>query len=300
MSRLCGEAHVYVRYLTEPEASEPVLQMERQQDTVGPPRGALASANNHAIRQGKPQPDWVPNHSELDQLRHFLAERPDDSGPPLELLQPDDPELGPKAKKLMERDGYAIIVDALSSQQLEQMRQATQRAIQTIVADERTAGGRNGNRGGFRFSFGSAFMMGLIEAPASLGWHVLVDPPAVSTALCAIFESDNYRCTGLAGDFCMPGCNQYQQMHDDMGGAARELDRCPFVVVNYPMVDFTKMNGPMRIIPGTMQTGANGEQKYVNLDEEPVDMLRSTLVGCPAGAAILRDPRTWHGIPSHL
>jgi hypothetical protein len=171
-------------------------------------------------------------------------------------------------------------------------------AIKKILADERTAGGKNGNRGGFRFSFGSAFLMGLIEPPASLGWHVLVDPPAVTTALCAIFDSDDYRCTGLAGDFCMPGCNHYQQMHDDMGGAAREYDRCPSVVVNYPMVDFTKMNGPMRVIPGTMQAGPNGEQKYVPLEEEPVDMLRSTLVGCPAGAAILRDPRIWHGMPS--
>ena len=271
-----------------------------EQQNLGPPRGALASVNNHAIRQGEPQADWVPNDSELAQLCRFLAERPDHAGPPLELLQPDDPELGTKAKQLMARDGYVIIVDALSSQQLEQMRRATQRAIETIVADERTAGGKNGNRGSFRFSFGSAFMMGLIEAPASLGWHVLVDPPAVTTALCAIFESDDYRCTGLAGDFCLPGCNQYQQMHDDMGGAAREFDRCPAVVVNYPMVDFTKMNGPMRVIPGTMQAGPNGEKTYVNLQEETVDMLRSTLVGCPAGAAILRDPRIWHGMPSRL
>ena len=50
-----------------------------EQQSLGPPRGALASANNHAIRQGEPpQTVWVPNDSELDQLRHFLAERPDD------------------------------------------------------------------------------------------------------------------------------------------------------------------------------------------------------------------------------
>ena len=188
-----------------------------------------------------------------------------------------------------------IVADALSPQELELMRRATQGAIETILEDERVTGGKAGNRGGFRFSFGSAFMMGLIEPPASLGWHVLVDPPAVTTALRSIFESDDYRCTGLAGDFCMPGCNQYQQMHDDIGGAGREFDRCPSVVVNYPMVDFTKTNGPMRVIPGTMHAGPNGEEQYVPLAEEPADMLYSTLVGCPAGAAILRDPRIWHG-----
>ena len=48
-----------------------------------------------------------------------------------------------------------------------------------------------------------------------------------------------------------------------------------------------------------MQAGPNGEKKCVPLEEEPVHMLRSTLVGCPAGAAILRDPRIWHGTPSH-
>ena len=54
----------------------------------------------------------------------------------------------------------------------------------------------------------------------------------------------------------------------------------------------------MRVIPGTMHAGPAGEEKFVPLAEEPADMLYSTLVGCPAGAAILRDPRIWHGGPT--
>ena len=123
------------------------------------------------------------------------------------------------------------------------------------------------------------------------GWHTLVDPPAVTAALTAIFESAEYSCTGLAGDFCLPGCSSYQQMHDDMGGAMRDSAAIPAVVVNYPMVDFTADNGPMRVLPGTMRTPL----PYPPLEDEPAHMLYSTLVGCPAGAAILRDPRIWHG-----
>ena len=57
-------------------------------------------------------------------------------------------------------------------------------------------------------------------------------------------------------------------------------------------VDFTPLNGPMRVIPGGTQ---HWTQPHVALAEEPSSYLWSTLVGCPAGAAILRDVRTWHG-----
>lgn len=80
------------------------------------------------------------------------------------------------------------------------MQRTTGVAIDSIRNHPQTADGADGNRGGFRFSFGSAFMMGLIEPPASMpGWHALAEPPAVLRALDAIFESDDYRCTGLAG-----------------------------------------------------------------------------------------------------
>ena len=70
-----------------------------------PPLGALGSVNNHALPQGEAQSDWEPSALELDQLRSWLDVRPDGMLT-LEMLQPDDPDLGPKAKRLMERDGY--------------------------------------------------------------------------------------------------------------------------------------------------------------------------------------------------
>ena len=64
------------------------------------------------------------------------------------------------------------------------MRYTTNAAIETIRHHPKTAGGADGNRGGFRFSFGSAFMMGLIEPPASMaGWHALAEAPSVLAAL---------------------------------------------------------------------------------------------------------------------
>jgi ectoine hydroxylase-related dioxygenase (phytanoyl-CoA dioxygenase family) len=121
--------------------------------------------------------------------------------------------------------------------------------------------------------------------------------PPVTRALCAIFGTNAYRCTGLAGDFCLPG-SDYQKLHADVapqdpasGLDMRDRVDPPVVVVNYPMQDFTKLNGPMRCLPGTQRS----KRAIPALDVESGQSLHSTLVGCPAGSAILRDVRVWHG-----
>ena len=225
-----------------------------------PPSGALRSGPHTGSGSA-----WEPDHTELTALTAWLLARPGDSLD-LEMIHADDPQLASKAKAAMARDGVVVILEALTPAQLEQMQRTTDAAIQMILNNPKTNQGRTGNRGSFRFSFGSAFMMGLIPAPASMpGWHALVDPPPVTAALTAIFETADYRCTGLAGDFCLPGCNQYQQMHSD-GQHRLDTPKPPSIVVNYPMVDFTLLNGPMRVIPGGSHHWA---QEKVALAAEP-------------------------------
>jgi hypothetical protein len=47
--------------------------------------------------------------------------------------------------------------------------------------------------------------------------------PQVTLAVIeAIFESPNFRSGGYGGDFVMPGCVEYQQLHIDVGDYLRD------------------------------------------------------------------------------
>ena len=75
------------------------------------------------------------------------------------------------------------------------------------------------------------------------------------------------------------------------------MDRTsPGVTINFAMTDLTWENGPIREIPGT-HTATSPPPKP---DEEPEWMRLSTLVGAPAGSAIFRDVRAWHGATPNL
>ena len=66
---------------------------------------------------------------------------------------------------------------------------------------------------------------------------------------------------------------------------------CSMIAVNFTMLDQTSENAPIRVIPGS----AKWQHAAPRLDEEPASMRYSTLCPIPAGSAILRDARCWHG-----
>jgi ectoine hydroxylase-related dioxygenase (phytanoyl-CoA dioxygenase family) len=63
------------------------------------------------------------------------------------------------------------------------------------------------------------------------------------------------------------------------------------VHVNFPLIDLTAENGPIRQIPGTHRSRA----PIPRLADEPEWMRLSTICPLPAGSAIFRDARCWHG-----
>jgi ectoine hydroxylase-related dioxygenase (phytanoyl-CoA dioxygenase family) len=72
----------------------------------------------------------------------------------------------------------------------------------------------------------------------------------------------------------------------------RIIERTPPVVtINFLMTDMTWENGPIRQILGTQEWPGHPPSPA----HEPDWMRLSTLVGAPAGAAIFRDTRAWHG-----
>jgi ectoine hydroxylase-related dioxygenase (phytanoyl-CoA dioxygenase family) len=219
----------------------------------------------------------------------------------LERLQPTDID---DAVRIFYRDGFVVIENALDSEQLAELNEASARVIRDILAKDKN---RQGNRGSHRYSFGSASLTGqLLHEPA---WAMLADLSTVTPIITAIFGSPDYILRGAGGDFCLPGASAYQPLHSDMNDRLeyagqtfgsfhdprgrlnyRDLP-CPYVCCNFLTCDFTATNGPTRQIPGTQHS----QQKIPKLADEPEWMKLSTVCPAPAGSVLIRDTRAWHG-----
>ena len=255
---------------------------------------------------------WVghdPHSHELQQQRLRLSENNGIKG--LEILDPDRIE---DAKRIFYRDGFVVVRNALTEEQLTTIRNGCARVVSEIMELDTT---RQGNRGSHRYSFGSASTTGhQVHQPE---WAMLIDLPTVTPILEAIFESPDYICRGGGGDFCLPGAVEYQPLHSDVADRREKTDHiaaadsdgskfsgsfwdprgvmtlrdlpCPYVCCNFLMTDFNALNGPIRQIPGTQ----NSRAPIPDLSDEPSWMKHSTVCPAPAGSALIRDPRTWHG-----
>lgn len=250
---------------------------------------------------------WVgvdPDAEEISHLREYLQSH---SGlPGLEVFSPDEVDA---ITQRFYRDGFVVVRDVLTPDQLQVLRSGVDREIRAILAKDPE---RGGNRGSHRYSFGGANLTGHLMHCEE--WAMLLDLPTVTPLVTAIFDSPDYHARGGGGDFCLPGAVDYQPLHSDMSdvreftlksGEVRRFgsfkdprglmdyrDLPPSnVVCNFMTVDSTPINGPIRQIPGTQ----GSHDPIPPLDEEPDWMKLSTLCPAPAGSVILRDMRTWHG-----
>ena len=219
----------------------------------------------------------------------------------LEILDPSEVE---RAVRIFHRDGFVIVRDALSADQLSFLKAGVDEAVRDIIALDPD---RSGNRGSHRYSFGGSSMTrSMLHCPE---WQMLVDLPTVTPIVTAIFQSSDYLLRSGSGDFCLPGATKYQPLHSDVGDyrersatpfssfhdprghlSTRDLP-CPYVCVNFLTVDSTRLNGPTRQIPGSQHSRA----PFPTLAEEPEWMRLSTVCPAPAGSVQIRDVRAWHG-----
>lgn len=214
----------------------------------------------------------------------------------LQILDPHEVE---RATQLFHRDGFVVIRDALTPAQTARLKAAAERQLDEILAvDPMAAVG--GGAGGLphRYSFGSSsasrHLMHVDE------WCELIDLPTTTPILTTIFGSSDYTLLGGGGDVALPGAIEYQGLHSDnlwveLPDPANQVsmrDLPPAVVtINFTVCALTTDNGPIRQIPGTQRS----RQPIPTLADEPDWMKLSTLCPVPAGAAIFRDNRCWHG-----
>lgn len=227
-------------------------------------------------------------------LRDRLRERNGIAG--LEVVDAGDIE---RATRLFHRDGFVAVADALDAEQLERLRQGVDQVTTTLVeADPEGAVG--GGAGGLphRYSFGgTSASRQMFHRPE---WAQLIDLPTTTPILSSIFGGPEYIVYGAGGDLALPGAIEYQglhsdnvwtELHDPDGGVSIRDLPTPVLHINFAVVDLTPVNGPIRVLPGTHRSRA----PIPALANEPEWMRLSTVCPLPAGSAIIRDARCWHG-----
>ena len=270
----------------------------------------------------------VPDAPDVQALREHLRANNGIRG--LEICTPDEVE---RAARIYRRDGFVVVRDALDEEHLALFREGCSRRLREILSYPGRDGrkymaetGRLPHRYCYGTTSGSRQMM---HDPA---WTSMIDLPTTTPILKEIFATDDYLVWGGGGDLSLPGAIEYQHLHTDgvdaqpTGDAAEArlayfrrqggdvdpeksfadldfrtqrlvMDRTPTgVTINFTMTDLTWENGPIREIPGTH----TATQPPPVPEEEPEWMRLSTLVGAPAGSAIFRDVRTWHGATPNL
>jgi hypothetical protein len=240
--------------------------------------------------------DWTRTYDDpgVSALRERLRAENGIKG--MELVSPDNPK---RAAELLHRDGFVAVRDALSPDQLTRMNAAANRAIRDLMSDDldcSAGGGAGGLPHRYSFGGGSASRQMLHED----AWCELIDLPTTTPILAEIFGSMDYVVGGAGGDIAMPGAIEYQGLHSDnmwselpdpYGNVTMRDLPVPVLTINFPMIDLTRENGPIRQIPGTQRSRA----PIPNLLDEPDWMKLSTVCPAPAGTAIFRDIRAWHG-----
>ncbi|CAE7461361.1 OLA1 [Symbiodinium natans] len=198
-----------------------------------------------------------------------------------------------KAAGIFRDAGFCVILNALSESTASDVLESCLDAERKMLELDPE---RIGCRDPGRYSFGAASQSGhMLHYEA---WSQLLSCEAVLHALHAIFP-DGFCFCGGGGDFVLGETLNYQALHSDLGPgrvpSEHRLENAPpKIAVNFTVQEIGAENGPMRVIPG--KKVISGQQDIPpKFADEPERYKQSKLFPLPAGAAIIRDLRLWHG-----
>ena len=143
---------------------------------------------------------------EVEALRGELQARAGIQGLAEDMIDPTHPGFAEEAASRFWRDGLVVVKDVLDPQRLETIRRGAIHVVDSMLALDPE---RLGSRGTHRYSFQKSWA----QFGRADDWAVLIDPPATSAVVEAIFQSPDSRVAFLGGDFVLPGCVQYQGLH---------------------------------------------------------------------------------------
>ena len=186
------------------------------------------------------------------------------------------PEFEALMARAIRSDGYFILEDALSPELLAELQAAFAKVLDAYTSSHEP------NRGANRFNT-HLFLDGPFAA------EELVANPLVMPFIRKVLGVDA-ACTWAAADTPLPG-SDYQFAHADGRPLFRDRDlSLPTyaLAVNFPLVDFTRENGPLEIWGNGTHLLSDVPPHEGARDREPEPVLM------PAGSLLVRDTRMWH------
>ena len=179
----------------------------------------------------------------------------------------------------LDRDGYLIIPNVLSAEQVEALRAR----LDAILAEE-------GDRAGLEVQqeAGTERLSDLINKGSE--FDVFYTHPKVLAAIAHVLDGD-LKLSSLNARFALPG-EGLQALHADWGRLETPGD---FQVCNsiWLLDDFTTENGATRAVPGSHLLGSKAPSDDGLDPHEPHP--EETLILGPAGTVCVFNSHTWHG-----
>jgi ectoine hydroxylase-related dioxygenase (phytanoyl-CoA dioxygenase family) len=197
---------------------------------------------------------------------------------PITIFNSDDPEA---AANYFHKHGFVVVKEALSAQEVDKLKTLAEtqaNKMKELSAKELGAGNKSDPA---RYSYG--------DYKNQPDWDYLAPNPAIIAILRAIWKDKKFFAVLAGGDVCFPGA-RYQDIHNDFSWAGAGGD-CLSICVNYYTIDVKNENGPIRFIPNTFRFPPPSPWL---VKHEPKWMKEFT-IEAPAGTAVIRDFRAWHG-----
>ena len=164
----------------------------------------------------------------------------------IDVLRDPDPRAAASA---FHRDGFIVVDEAIDRSVL-----ADVKTLALQIIEERKNPVKKFGRGILRFTFGN-------DCIRFAEWLKLLESPVILSILEAIWHRSDFSCYG--GDYCLPGApmqpphadrNDADFLCDPIGSTTEKDLPAPGVCINFPLVNVTEVNGPLRLMPCTQRS----------------------------------------------